>query len=193
MHLWDEFENTLISFWSYRVRKIFRKFELWPQPEIWTCPRPTTVKFNPGISLALVSCFSALNSVNSTGVQVGSIWIYSLWSRSVYRKKKTPPVGQKCFVRVHRHVLTDLHLHRVKSQQQVVGVICRMRISTWKSEAKKRFPVFAKKWLLVFKQLEMNCWAIMCNTYCQPSLMNNIRQFYEVEAAISLWQNCHWH
>lgn len=104
MHLWDEFENTLISFWSYRVRKIFRKFELWPQPEIWTCPRPTTVKFNPGISLALVSCFSALNSVNSTGVQVGSIWIYSLWSRSVYRKKKTPPVGQKCFVRVHRHV-----------------------------------------------------------------------------------------
>lgn len=104
MHLWDEFENTLISFWSYRVCKIFRKFELWPQPEIWTCPRPTTVKFNPGISLALVSCFSALNSVNSTGVQVGSIWIYSLWSRSASRKKKTPPVGQKCFVRVHRHV-----------------------------------------------------------------------------------------
>lgn len=183
MHLWDEFENTLISFWSYRVRKIFRKFELWPQPEIWTCPRPTTVKFNPGISLALVSCFSALNSVNSTGVQVGSIWIYSLWSR-VYRKKKTPPVGQKCFVRVHRHFWL-ICIYIVKSQQQLVGVVCRMRISTWKSEAKKR--------LLVFKQLEMNCWAIMCNTYCQPSLMNNIRQFYEVEAAISLWWNCHWH
>lgn len=181
MHLWDEFENTLISFWSYRVRKIFRKFELWPQPEIWTCPRPTTVKFNPGISLALVSCFGGFNLNLQLMIQIS------------IQEKKTPPVGQKCFVRVHRHVLTDLHLHRVKSQQQVVGVICRMRISTWKSEAKKRFPVFAKKWLLVFKQLEMNCWAIMCNTYCQPSLMNNIRQFYEVEAAISLWQNCHWH
>lgn len=121
------------------------------------------------------SGFSALNSVNSTGVQVGSIWIYSLWSRSVYKNKKTPPVGQKCFVRVHRHVwLFDLH--RVKSQQKVTGVVCRMRISTWKSEAKKLFPVFAKKLLLIFKQLEMNCLPIMCNTCCQPSLMNNIIQ-----------------
>lgn len=191
MHLWDEFENTLISFWSYRVRKIFRKFELWPQPEIWTCPRPTTVKFNPGISLALVSCFSALNSVNSTGVQVGSE--STAYDPDQHPEKKDSPCRTEMLCQSSQTRLTDLHLHRVKSQQQVIGVICRMRISTWKSEAKKRFPVFAKKWLLVFKQLEMNCWAIMCNTYCQPSLMNNIRQFYEVEAAISLWWNCHWH
>lgn len=183
MHLWDEFENTLISFWSYRVRKIFRKFELWPQPEIWTCPRPTTVKFNPGISLALVSCFSALNSVNSTGVQVGSE--STAYDPEYTEKKKDSPCRTEMLCQSSQTRLTDLHLHRVKSQQQLVGVVCRMRISTWKSEAKKR--------LLVFKQLEMNCWAIMCNTYCQPSLMNNIRQFYEVEAAISLWWNCHWH
>lgn len=143
--------------------------------------RPTTLKFNPGISLALVSCFSALNWVNSTGVQVGSIWIYSLWSRSASRNKRLLLLGQKCFVRVHRHVwlICTGYLIYIESNHNNRS---QEWFAEWESapeslRPRNDFQYLPKKIMLVLKQLEMNCWAIMCNTYCQPSLMNNIRQF----------------